>query len=161
MTIMRVTLAGTDLDPEQKGALARRLIDAFASVEVGQSTPPVRAGFVVQIEQVSIDDVWMGDARMADAGSSGRAAMIDTRVMAGPWDDAMKAELFERLEAIVREAAAMPKEGAGAEFWMTIVEVPEGAWGYGGRTVSIASLAPVFSEDRQVRIRHYLGSDDD
>jgi hypothetical protein len=82
--------------------------------------------------------------------------MIDTRVMAGPWNDAMKARLFERLEPIVREVAEMPKEGAGADFWMTIVEVPEGAWGFGGRPVSIGTLAPVFSEDRQARIRAHL-----
>jgi phenylpyruvate tautomerase PptA (4-oxalocrotonate tautomerase family) len=53
MTIMRVTLAGTDLTAEQKADLARRLIDAFAQIEVGRSTPQVRAGFVVQIEQVA------------------------------------------------------------------------------------------------------------
>jgi hypothetical protein len=82
--------------------------------------------------------------------------MIDTRVMAGPWNDAMKARLFERLEPIVREVAEMPKEGAGADFWMTIVEVPEGAWGFGGRPVSIGTLAPVFSEDRRARIRAHL-----
>ncbi len=51
---------------------------------------------------------------------------------------------------------AMPKEGAGADFWMTVLEVPEGAWGYGGRPASIAALAPVFSEDRKERIRAHL-----
>ena len=82
--------------------------------------------------------------------------MVDARVMAGPWNDEMKARLFERLEAILRDAADMPKTGNGADFWMTIVEVPEGAWGLGGRTVSIERLAPVFSEDRQERIRAHL-----
>ena len=50
----------------------------------------------------------------------------------------------------------MPKRGAGSDFWMTFVEVPEGAWGLGGRAVSIADLAPIFKEDRQERIGAYL-----
>ena len=33
MTIMRLTLAGCSLGSDEKGALARRLIDAFAEVE--------------------------------------------------------------------------------------------------------------------------------
>jgi len=62
----------------------------------------------------------------------------------------------QRLEAIVRDVADMPKQGTGSDFWMTIVEVPDGAWGVGGRPVSIAQLAPIFTDDRQEHIRKYL-----
>jgi phenylpyruvate tautomerase PptA (4-oxalocrotonate tautomerase family) len=156
MTVMRVVLAGAQLSPESKSDAARRLMDAFAEVEVGASSEAIRRGFVVHFDEVAAGDLFMGDAPMVEAGESGRAAIVDARVMAGPWNDDMKAQLFERLEKIVRDVANMPKSGAGADFWMTIVEVPEGAWGLGGRAVSIEQLAPVFSDDRQDRIRSYL-----
>ncbi|MEM7413517.1 MAG: hypothetical protein AAF430_25015 [Myxococcota bacterium] len=156
MTIMRVSLVGASLDAERKQQLASRLIAAFARVEVGQDSPAAHAGFLVHFEEVAPEDLYMGAQRMADAGGSGRAAVVTTQVMAGPWTDAMKAQLFGDLESVIREEVDMPRSGSGADFWMTITEVPEGAWGYGGKPVSIASLAPVFSEDRQARIHRYL-----
>ena len=156
MTILRVSLVGSELSDEAKGALATRLIDAFAGVEVGKASEAVRAGFLVHFERVEAADLWNGDRRFADVGPSGRAALVTAQVMAGPWTPEMKAEIFARSEAILREATDMPKSGAGGDFWMTIVEVPEGGWGLGGGPVSIGQLAPVFSEDRQERIRRYL-----
>jgi phenylpyruvate tautomerase PptA (4-oxalocrotonate tautomerase family) len=149
---------GAELSAEQKQGLARGLIDAFAEIDRGHSSPQIRAGFVVHIEQVEAGDLWMGDRPMTDASPSGRAAIISTRVMAGPWNRAMKAALFERLEAVVREIADMPDASAGADIWQTLVEVPEGGWGLGGRSVSIERLAPAFADDRQARIRAYLES---
>ena len=70
----------------------------------------------------------------------------------------MKGQLFDKIEEVVREVAEMPREGAGSNFWMTIVEVPEGAWGVGGRRVSIEALAPVFAEDRQQRIKEHMAT---
>jgi len=156
MTIMRVALIGATLAPEQKAELSRRLISAFCEVEVGHDVELAHPGFVVHIEEVAADNVFVGDTPMTAASSVGRAAIIQTQVMAGPWTNEMKATLFQRLETIVRDAVDMPKQGTGADFWMTIVEVPDGAWGVGGRPVSIARLAPIFTDDRQERIREYL-----
>ncbi len=156
MTIMRVSLVGTELSDADKQALAQRMIGAFAEVEVGHDAPAVRAGFLVHFENVAPGDLIMGDRPMVEGGTSGKAALVTTQVMAGPWTPGMKAEIFRRIEAIVREAAGIPRSGAGADFWMTIVEVPEGGWGFGGEPVSIGKLAPVFAEDRQKRIQRYL-----
>lgn len=156
MTIMRVSLSGTTLSDAQKEVLAARLIDAFAAIEVGHAAPEVEAGFVVLFETLERTDLWMGKRPMADATASGRAAIVSAQVMAGPWNDEMKRDLFRTIEGVVRDAAEIPKEGNGANFWMTIVEVPEGGWGLGGRPVSIAKLAPVFQEDRRERIGRYL-----
>jgi len=156
VTIMRVCLVGSELSDAEKGKLATRLIDAFAEVEVGRTAPAVRSGFLVHFERVAAADLWNGDRPMVEAGTSGKAAVVTTQVMAGPWTPAMKAEIFERVEAIVRDATGMQRSGAGGDFWMTIVEVPEGGWGLGGSPVSIARLAPVFAEDRQQRIQRYL-----
>jgi phenylpyruvate tautomerase PptA (4-oxalocrotonate tautomerase family) len=156
MTIMRVGLAGPRLSPESKRELTRRLIDEFCAVEVGAPLDAARVGFMVRYEEMAVDDLWVGDRPMVEAGASGRAAVIQAQVMAGPWTAEMKGELFARLEAAVRDVAEMPKRGAGSDFWMTFIEVPEGGWGLGGRAVSIGDLAPVFTEDRQARIRAYL-----
>jgi hypothetical protein len=156
MTILRVGIAGVELSPDAKRELTKCLIDAFCTVEVGRNVEAARVGFMVRYEALAIDDVWVGDRPMVEAGPSGRAAVIQAQVMAGPWNASMKADLFTRLEAAVRKALEMPKQGPGSDFWMTFVEVPEGAWGLGGRAVSIGELAPIFREDRQARIQSYL-----
>ena len=99
-----------------------------------------------------------GARPMADATESGKAAVVSAQGMAGPWNAAMKSELFVKIEEVVRRIGEMPRKGAGADFWMTIVEVPEGAWGLGGRAVSIETLAPVFAEDRRQRIEEHLAA---
>jgi phenylpyruvate tautomerase PptA (4-oxalocrotonate tautomerase family) len=161
LTIMRVGLVGTSLTDQQKEMMAKRRIDVFAKVEVGHAEPAVKNGFLVQFEELGRTDLWMGERPMADSSSSGKAAVVSAHVMAGPWNPEMKRDLFAGIEAVVRDVADMPKEGAGADFWMTFVEVPEGSWGLGGRPVSIKSLLPVFAQDRQERIRKYLAGGED
>lgn len=156
MTTIRISTVGAALDRDDKAAIVDRLTGAFAEVEVGRDFPEIRPGFLTVFDRLEPDDLWIGTERAVEVGPSGRAALVTVRVMAGPWTNEMKAELFLRAEAIVREVAAMPREGDGRDFWMTFVEVPEGAWGLGGRTVSIADLAPVFTDDRQARIRKHL-----
>ncbi len=158
MTIMRVSLVGTALSEQQKETMANRLIEAFALVEVGHAAPAVRNGFLVLFEQLGRTDLWMGERPMADTTESGRAAVVSAHVMAGPWNAEMKSELFEKIEEVVRDVGEIPREGAGSNFWMTFVEVPEGSWGVGGRSVSIETLAPVFAEDRQHRIEEHLSA---
>ena len=99
---------------------------------------------------------YFGLPKQQDPGFTIRAAVVTTQVMPGPWTPAMKAELFHDIEAVIRDATKMPRTDPGSDFWMTITEVPEGGWGYGGSPVSIAALAPAFTEDRQHRIRAYL-----
>ncbi len=156
MTIMRVSLVGSSLSEKQKETMANRLIEAFAQVEVGHAAPEVKNGFLVLFEQLGRTDLWMGQRPMADATESGKAAVVSAHVMAGPWNPAMKGELFAAIEGVVREVAEMPRVGNGSDFWMTFVEIPEGSWGLGGRSVSIEDLSPVFAPDRQQRIEQHL-----
>jgi len=158
MTVINLAVAGTPLTSDNKRAMADQMTEAFAAVEVGNDNPMIRAGFMVHFEQLAADDLWLGAQQACQLSDSGRAAVITIRVMAGPWTDDMKAELFKRIESIVRDVADTPKQGNGADIWMTFLEVPEGSWGLGGRTVSIAAIAPVFQADRQERIQEYLKS---
>ena len=64
---MRVSLVGAELSESEKESLARRLIGAFAEVEVGHDTPAVRSGFLVHFERVAETDLFLGDQRMSDS----------------------------------------------------------------------------------------------
>ncbi len=156
MTTIRISTAGEPLTSEQKAHLADRVTEAFAQVEVGNDSPRIRKGFLVQFESLAEDDLWLGADQATVLSPSNRVALVTVRVMAGPWNAAMKADLFERIEKILREVAVMPKGADGSDIWMTFLEVPEGGWGLGGRAVSISAIAPVFKQDRQERIKAYL-----
>lgn len=156
MTIVRAGFVGVDLTPELKQRLADRIIGAFNEVEVGKDNPAVRSGFLLIFERFGADDVWNGSQPFAQVNPSGKAAVIQTQVMAGPWTNEMKAELFDRVQRVLREEAGIPEAPRGWDIWMTFTEIPEGSWGVGGKAVSIRSIAPAFTEDRRERIQSYL-----
>jgi len=156
MTMIRVDLVGVELTRDQKAECTDRLTRAWAGVEVGEDSALARTGFMVLYRHFAPDDVWVGTKRMVDAGPSGKAAVVTVQVMAGPWTDPMKAELFASTEAVVRDVAGIERADSGWDFWMTIDEVPDGGWSIGGRAVSIGDIAAIFTEDRQRRIAAYL-----
>ncbi|MDG2027762.1 MAG: hypothetical protein P8J50_11680 [Acidimicrobiales bacterium] len=156
MTITRVSLVGFTLTGDEKQALAADLIARFSEVEVGNTDPAAHVGFLVQFESLAADDAYVGPAPMVDSGDGSRAVVVTTQVMAGPWNDEMKTDVFAYLQREIRRHCDMPETGSGGDLWMTITETPEGAWGYGGQPVSIDALAPLFPADRQARIAAYL-----
>jgi phenylpyruvate tautomerase PptA (4-oxalocrotonate tautomerase family) len=161
MTMIRVDLIGAELSREQKAECTNRLTEAWATVEVGEDSELARTGFMVVYENFKPDDVWVGTSPMVDAGPSGRAAVVSVRVMAGPWTDEMKTELYAATEAIVRDVVGIERVDAGWDFWMTIMEVPDGGWSVGGRPVSIRDLSGIFTGDRRQRIAAYLAAKSD
>ena len=156
MTMVRVTTVGVDLTTDQKASIADGVTGAFAAVEVGNDSDLIRKGFTVLFESLASDDMWLGANAAATLSPANRAALITVRVMAGPWTDPMKTELFERVERIVREVGEIPRGDDGSGIWMTLIEVPDGGWGVAGSPVSIRDFAPLFAEDRQARIHAYL-----
>ena len=87
---------------------------------------------------------------------SGKAVVITAQVMAGPWNAAMKEELFARLDKAVREILEIPRSDSDFNVWITITEIPEGSFSVAGNVISIGLLSPVFTPDRQQRIQEYL-----
>ena len=156
MTIMRVSVTGIKLQPEIKADLARRLIEEFATVEVGQFSEAIAAGFTVQLEELEPENLWMGLHPAGKAHPSGKFIVITAQVMAGPWNLEMKKEVISRLDHAVREILEIPSKNPGTNIWVTIVEIPNGSFGVGGKVVSISELSPFFTEDRQKRIHEYL-----
>lgn len=153
---MRVGVAGMKLNSEIKTTLAKQLIEAAAWVEVGKFSEQIAAGFTVQIEEVAPDSLWMGLKPLAETHRSGKAVVIQTQVMAGPWNAAMREKLFFRLDAVVREVLEIPKSKSGSDVWITVTEIEDGSFGVGGKPVSIAQLASFFTFDRQQRIIKHL-----
>ena len=156
MTIMRVSVAGVKVTPEMKSTLAKRLIKEFATVEVGSFSEIIASGFMAQIEEVDADSLWLGLNQAVDTHPSAISVIIAAKVMAGPWNEAMKKELFAKLDTAVREILEIPESSNKSNIWMTITEIPKDSFGVGGEVVSIAQLSPFFSEDRQERIKDYL-----
>jgi phenylpyruvate tautomerase PptA (4-oxalocrotonate tautomerase family) len=155
MTIMRVSTAGIELQPDTRANLAKRLIKEFATVEVGYFSETIAAGFTVLIEDIETDNVWMG-LFPVHIHPSGKAVVITAQVMAGPWTNEMKKAIVSNLDKAVREVLEIESTGAGTNVWITITEIPEGSFGVNGRVVSIADLSQFFSKDRQQRISDYL-----
>lgn len=156
MTIMRVSVAGMKLDSEIKANLARRLVEEFAWVEVGRFSEEIAAGFIVQIEEIAPDSLWIGLKPAVETHKSGKAVVITAQVMTGPWNASMKEKLFARLDSAAREVLEIPKSKSGSNVWITVTEIEEGSFGVGGKPVSIALIAPYFTFDRQQRILKYL-----
>ncbi|MBI5606634.1 MAG: hypothetical protein HY879_25160 [Deltaproteobacteria bacterium] len=156
MTIIRVSLVGMTLDSVTKSNLAKRLIEEFATVEVGRFSEPIAAGFTLQLEEVGADNLWMGLKPAVQSHPSGKAVVISAQVMAGPWNAAMKEELFARLDAAVREILKIPKTDSDSNIWMTVTEISGDSFSVGGKVVSIAQLSPFFTADRQKRIGEYV-----
>lgn len=116
MTTINLSMAGLPLSQEDEAVLADRITEAFANVEVGIDSSLIRTGFLLKFEEVNEDDLWIGSQRAVSASPSKRAALVTVRVMAGPWTKEMKAELFGRVETILREVAKMPKSGNGSVY---------------------------------------------
>jgi len=159
MTAINVNLAGDLLTPDEKARIAERMTEAFAQVEVGNDSPMIRGGFMVHFEGAGADDLYVGGRPIASAGRENRSALVTIRVMAGPWNAAMKQQLSARLDAVLREEAGLVQSEAGGHVWTTIVEVPDGGWGVNGAGVTIAQFEPVFAEEQKRRISKYLASE--
>jgi len=153
---MRVSVAGVKLTPTIKSNLAKRLIKEFSKVEVGRFSEIIASGFMAQIEEVDADSLWLGSNMAVNTHPSAIAVIITAQVMAGPWNEAMKKELFVNLDVAVREILEIQDSDNKSNVWMTITEIPKDSFGVGGKVVSIAQLSRFFSQDRQERIIEYL-----
>ena len=152
MTVVRVsTLEGT-LGGEAKSALAESFTRTVLDVEVQADNDVVRQGVIVHFEALSPADWYLGGKSVADVDSFDRFFWITLHVMAGPWDDGMKAEIFQRFSKAIGEvetAGDPPRDYV----WLSVHEVPDGAWGLNGDALRISAIEHLFSATRQGAIR--------
>lgn len=155
MTILDVRTTGIDLDAATKERIAGRMVAAFAEVEVGHDDPSAHAGFMVLFDSVADDDMYIGGRRAGVASGTGRGCVVRAQVMAGPWDEDLRKAAVAAVGSVLTDELGL----SGTELWMTLTEIPEGSWGYGGRPLSIEAIAPLFSPERQATITAHLAED--
>jgi len=142
MPIMNVHYEQGTLTPAQKSALADKLTDFMITMEGGANTTGGRRFAWVIYTEVARGDWWAG-GRTDDAFVSppGRF-LVDVRIPEGYMNAAHKTEVHAGVNAALMEvlgASGRPDVGGSAQ--VVLQEVPEGDWGCGGRTISLASIA--------------------
>ena len=158
MTVVRVTSMTGALGAEARRELGEKLTSAVLEVETGKDTPEARPGVMVQFEELAESSWFHGGRAAEDLYDKNGIFWVTAIVMQGPWTSALKAELSSRLAAALREVSEVPEKHA---IWITVHEVPDGAWNVNGNTVRIEQLIWAFESDRQATIRGLLGSTDD
>jgi len=157
MTVVRVTSLEGALRAEDRRLLGEKLTAAVLEVETGKDTPESRPGVMVQFEELPELSWFHGGKAAEDLYEKQGIFGVTAIVMQGPWTSALKAELSSRLAAALRDVARVPEKHA---IWITVHEVPDGAWSVNGRTVRIEQLIWAFESDRQATIRALLESTD-
>jgi phenylpyruvate tautomerase PptA (4-oxalocrotonate tautomerase family) len=137
--------------------LGEKLTAAVLEVETGKDTAESRPGVMVQFEELPESSWFHGGKAAEDLYEKHGIFGVTAIVMQGPWTSALKAELSSRLAAALRDVARVPEKHA---IWITVHEVPDGAWSVNGRTVRIERLIWAFESDRQANIRALLASTD-
>ena len=157
MTVVRVTSMAGALRAEDRRELGEKLTSAVLEVETGKDTPEARPGVMVQFEELSESSWFHGGRAAEDLYDRNGIFWVTAIVMQGPWTSALKAELSSRLAAALRDVSEVPEKHA---IWITVHEVPDGAWNVNGNTVRIEQLIWAFESDRQATIRGLLESTD-
>lgn len=152
MTIVDIRTTGLSLEAEDKQRIASRIVAAFAEVEAGHDDASVHVGFMVLFNEAGDADTYIGPDPVGVATGTGRGVVVRAQVMAGPWDDDLRRDAISSVGSVLRDELGL----SGAEIWMTLTEIPDGSWGYGGHPLSIADLAGMFSDERRARIDTHL-----
>lgn len=142
MPIMNVQYEQGALTTAQKSALAAKLTDLMITMEGGANTSGGRRFAWVIYTEIAKGDWWAG-GRTDDAFVSppGRF-LVDVRIPEGYMNAAHKTEVHAGVNAAIMDVlGASGRTDAGGSAQVVLQEVPEGNWGCGGRTISLASIA--------------------
>ena len=156
MTIVRVISLEGALGGEDRARLGEKLTEAVLEVETGKDTPEARPGVMVQFQDLPAGH-WFHGGRPAEALYAKNGIFsVSATVMQGPWTSELKAELSSRLAAALRDVVGVAQPQA---IWITVHEVPDGAWSVNGAVVRIEQLLWAFQADRQATIQDFLAAD--
>ncbi len=153
MTMVRVTSLAGALGDDDREKLGERLTNAVLEVETGKDTPEARAGVMVQFEELPAGHWFHGGRAAEDLYEKNGIFWVTATVMEGPWTAELKADLVARLAGGLRDVAGPAEKQA---VWITVHEVPDGAWSVNGRAVGIEQFLWAFEPDRQATIRKLL-----
>ena len=156
MTIVRVISLEGALSGEDRAGLGEKLTTAVLEVETGKDTPEARPGVMIQFQELPAGHWFHGGRPAEDLYAKNGIFSVTATVMQGPWTRDLKAELSSRLAAALRDAVGAADRQA---VWITVHEVPDGAWSVNGAVVGIEQLLWAFEPDRQSTIRRFLAGD--
>jgi len=156
MTAINIAVSGDTLDTSQKSQLAEEITSIFARIETGTEAEIVRNGFLVRFTHHQSTDLYVGGKPAASKGPENRSLLVTIRVMTGPWNKAMKQQLTEEIDSVIRTTIGIRRSAVGGMIWITYIEVADGDWGVDGNVITIEKIAAVFASEQQKRIYSYL-----
>lgn len=153
MTIITVATPEGRLTAEQRGLLSETLTDAVLVPEVGQASPPARAGFQVHFNELAYDRMAIGGRLLAAMDPKPDVMTIDVCVMDSYWPLDVRRQVIENVLSAMAKACDLPK--ASPTWWVTFRVIEDGSWGSRGHVLSIDSLlnVGVFSPERVASIQ--------
>jgi phenylpyruvate tautomerase PptA (4-oxalocrotonate tautomerase family) len=141
MPIMNVNFSAGELDATAKADLARRLTDVMIRMEGGADTEGGRAFAWVIFTEVPQDNWWaggeIGNRYVAPPGRF----LVRVSIPEGYMNAEHKSEVHRWTTDAVLAATDASSLEVGCNIQVIIDEAPEGNWGAGGRTITLASIA--------------------
>ncbi|MCX5581711.1 tautomerase family protein [Kaistia terrae] len=141
MPIMDVRYGSGALDERSKADLAKRLTDVLLHMEGGAGTPAGRAFAWVLLTEIPAADWWIaGDTQQVGASVLGRF-LVRVTVPEGYMNVEHKSEVHALVNEAIIAATGVSGPDAGKTTLVMIDEVPEGNWGWDGKTISLENIA--------------------
>jgi phenylpyruvate tautomerase PptA (4-oxalocrotonate tautomerase family) len=142
MPVLQIYYPQGALQGERKPALAQRLTDVLLAMEGGAKTQGGRAFATVLFTEVPTSDWWVGGHTDATFVAPPGKFLVRVSVPEGYMSQTHKTEVHVAVNAAIVAIAGKPVDsGHGANVLVIIDEVPEGNWGAGGQTISLAMIA--------------------
>jgi|SRR5271168_4351150 len=142
MPIMQVFYQSGSLQAERKTALAQRLTDVLLTMEGGAKTSGGLAFATVLFTEVPESDWWVGGRTDSTYVAPPGKFLVRVSVPEGYMNKTHKSGVHTAVNAaIVDIAGGAHAASHGASILVVIEEIPEGNWGAGGKTISLAAIA--------------------
>ena len=142
MPVLQVYHPQGTLDGDRKAALAQKLTDVLLTMEGNARTAGGFGFATVLFTPVAEGDWWVGGRTDATYVAPPGKFLVRVAIPEGYMNQAHKTEVHVAVTAAILAVvgnAADPKQGGSCQ--VIIDEVPEGNWGAGGKTISLANIA--------------------
>jgi phenylpyruvate tautomerase PptA (4-oxalocrotonate tautomerase family) len=142
MPVLQVYYPQGSLQGERKAALARRLTDVLLMMEGGAETQGGLAFATVLFTQIAEADWWVGGRTDTTYVAPPGKFLVRVSVPEGYMNKTHKTEVHVAVNAAIIDIVGSPGDPhQGANVLVIIDEIPEGNWGAGGQTISLAMIA--------------------
>lgn len=138
MPFVEVFVPRDSLTDKQRAQITDTLVSEVMVAEGAPDTEAARSISWLLLHEV---DTWVVGGRAVD-GSEPTRFVVRVAVPAGSLDDAKRADMVQRITAVLAEVDDDPQRlYTDPVAWVHINEIPEGNWGALGRVVGFADVA--------------------